>query len=178
MVPYQGPFGDNRSAFETDRARARRGRATSQAISAPERIGRLSPRLAGIVGMVACLACGAGSDPGEETGYHETGDLSALQAQGALRILTPPLDPSTLPRRGYSLDDEVHLAYHERNRRRGRMSGQVRVRVRYKRHKTPWFDYLLVSEEEMARLLDGTGWRLEKTFHGDEGQYCGVIGKS
>ena len=40
------------------------------------------------------------------------------------------------------------------------MSGQIRMRGRYKRFVTPWFDYLMVSPEEMETLVDGTGWRV------------------
>jgi hypothetical protein len=41
-------------------------------------------------------------------------------------------------------DDPTHLAYQERNRRRGRMPGQLRLRVRYRDLSDPWFDYLIV----------------------------------
>jgi hypothetical protein len=78
----------------------------------------------------------------------------------------------------YATDDPAHLEYHERNRGRGRMGGQVRVRVRYLQHRSPWFDYLLASEDEAARLLDGTGWRMQRTFRGDHGTYSMVIEKA
>jgi SAM-dependent methyltransferase len=58
----------------------------------------------------------------------------------------------------YQTSDPDHLAYHEYNRRRGRMAGQIRIRVRFKHATSPWFDYLLVSPEEMAEILEGTGW--------------------
>jgi SAM-dependent methyltransferase len=67
-------------------------------------------------------------------------------------------------------DVPVHLAYQEDNRRRGRMPGQLRLRVRYGNLKGPWFDYLLVSPEEMTEIVDGTGWRIER-FVRDEGTY-------
>ena len=86
------------------------------------------------------------------------------------RIVVESLDP-------YQTDEEVHLAYHRRNRYRGRMGGQVRIRARYKTFRTPWFDYLLVSREEMEGLLKGTGWRLEKTFESETPVYAAVIGK-
>jgi SAM-dependent methyltransferase len=52
----------------------------------------------------------------------------------------------------------IHLRYHALNRRRGRMPGQIKIRVRYRNLATPWFDYLLVSKKEMREILDGTGW--------------------
>jgi SAM-dependent methyltransferase len=67
-------------------------------------------------------------------------------------------------------DDPVHLAYQERNRRRGRLPGQLRLRVRYGNLMGPWFNYLLVSPDEMTEIVDGTGWRIER-FVRDEGSY-------
>jgi SAM-dependent methyltransferase len=64
----------------------------------------------------------------------------------------------------YETEDLDHLAYLAANRRRGRMSGQIRMRGRYKRFVTPWFDYLMVSPSEMAELVAGTGWRVTKLF--------------
>jgi SAM-dependent methyltransferase len=77
----------------------------------------------------------------------------------------------------YDTTDRVHLDYHRRNRCRGRMAGQVRVRVRYKRYATPWFDYLLVSPDEMKKLLRGTGWQVKKTFRSGGPAYAAVIEK-
>jgi len=56
-------------------------------------------------------------------------------------------------------------AYAAMNRKRGRMSGQLRIRHRFGSLIGPWFDYLLVSPEEMKTLLTGTGWRLERLIH-------------
>ena len=61
------------------------------------------------------------------------------------RVVAEAVDP-------YATDDPDHLRYHRANRRRGRMSGQIRMRVRYRTFRTPWFDYLLVSQEEMSGL--------------------------
>jgi SAM-dependent methyltransferase len=49
-------------------------------------------------------------------------------------------------------------AYYRRNVERGRMPGQARLRVRYRRWVTPWFAWLFVSRAEMRSLLAGTGW--------------------
>jgi SAM-dependent methyltransferase len=77
----------------------------------------------------------------------------------------------------YTTEDPVHLAYHERNRRRGRMSGQLRIRIRYRDAATPWFDYLFLSREELEELLEGTGWRLARTYEDDGRFYVAVIEK-
>jgi SAM-dependent methyltransferase len=64
----------------------------------------------------------------------------------------------------YETRDPDHLAYLAANRKRGRMSGQIRMRARYKRYVTPWFDYLMVSPAEMEALLEGAGWRVVKQY--------------
>jgi SAM-dependent methyltransferase len=84
------------------------------------------------------------------------------------RILAESVNP-------YKTDNPEHLAYHEENRRRGRMSGQLRIRIRHQQYATPWFDYLLVSPEEMAELADGTGWELRRVIDEGEHVYVGVL---
>jgi SAM-dependent methyltransferase len=64
----------------------------------------------------------------------------------------------------YETRDPDHLAYQAANRVRGRMSGQIRMRCRYKRFATPWFDYLMVSPAEMETLVDGTGWHIARQY--------------
>jgi hypothetical protein len=73
------------------------------------------------------------------------------------RIIAESLDP-------YETNEPAHLQYHRLNRTRNRMAGQVRIRIRYKKYVTPWFDYLLVSKAEMSNILSGTGWRLKRTL--------------
>jgi SAM-dependent methyltransferase len=79
------------------------------------------------------------------------------------RIVAASNDP-------YGTEDPGHLAYHERNRRRGRMPGQLRLRVRYRDLAGPWFDYLIVAPEEMTEIVDGTGWEVHR-FVRDAGSY-------
>ena len=38
--------------------------------------------------------------------------------------------------------EPAHLEYQRRNRRRGRMPGQIRIRIRFNEWIGPWFDYL------------------------------------
>ena len=76
----------------------------------------------------------------------------------------------------YRTDDPAHLAYQKRNRARGRMSGQIRIRVRFRDQATAWFDYLMVSQKELEGLLDGTGWQLERLLESED-TYIAVIGK-
>jgi SAM-dependent methyltransferase len=79
----------------------------------------------------------------------------------------------------YLTDNPAHLAYHEVNRRRGRMSGQLRLRIRYKQHATPWFDYLMVSKEEMRGILEDTGWQAARFIDNPERpSYVAIIEKA
>ncbi|HEX6386940.1 MAG TPA: class I SAM-dependent methyltransferase [Anaerolineae bacterium] len=87
------------------------------------------------------------------------------------RILAESLNP-------YDTTNPDHLSYHERNRRRDRMPGQARIRIRYKKSASPWFDYLLVSPEEMNEIVSGTGWKVTRFLHDDNSVfYVGVIDK-
>ena len=77
----------------------------------------------------------------------------------------------------YQTTEPDHLRYHQLNRRRGRMSGQIRLRVRYKRYCTPWFDYLMVSPQEMKAIMAGTGWRVRRFLKSGGPTYVAVIEK-
>jgi SAM-dependent methyltransferase len=86
------------------------------------------------------------------------------------RIIAESSDP-------YDTTEPDHLAYHKYNRRRGRMAGQLRLRVRYKSYKTPWFDYLLVSPDEMRDIVSGAGWSVARTIKSPVRGYCAIIEK-
>jgi hypothetical protein len=86
------------------------------------------------------------------------------------RIIAESMDP-------YQTDDPVHLEYHKFNRKRGRMAGQARLRIRYKKHATPWFDYLLVSKDEMKSILKGTGWQVKRFIDTEGPVYTAIIEK-
>jgi SAM-dependent methyltransferase len=76
----------------------------------------------------------------------------------------------------HQTDDPAHLAYQARNVERGRMPGQVRIRVRYRLATTPWFDYLMVSRAELEELVAGTGWHVARTV-GEGEMYVAVLEK-
>jgi SAM-dependent methyltransferase len=87
------------------------------------------------------------------------------------RIIAESVDP-------YETEDPAHFAYQRRNRSRGRMSGQVRIRVRYRTYMTPWFDYLLVSRSEMKHLIAGTDWRIQDFVKSRGAAYIAIIRKA
>ena len=87
-------------------------------------------------------------------------------------IIAEAVDP-------YQTKEKLHLDYQRQNRARGRMSGQLRIRIRHENVVGAWFDYLLVSQKEMKEILKGTGWEIRKIL--DEGQgprYTAVISKT
>ena len=85
------------------------------------------------------------------------------------RIVAASNDP-------YATKDPAHLAYQERNRKRGRMAGQLRLRVRYRDLIGPWFDYLIVSPDEMTSILEGTDWQIRRLIQEKgSGYYVAVL---
>jgi hypothetical protein len=112
-------------------------------------------------------------------GYFAVSSGSAQRARWLLRrfrrltrvgskILAETLDV-------YRTRDPDHLAYQAANRRRGRLSGQIRMRGHYKRCSTPWFDYLMVSRDEMLEIVASTGWRVTQFFESGGPLYAAVI---
>lgn len=79
----------------------------------------------------------------------------AAMTTDTAKIIAETMDP-------YQTQEPCHLAYHQFNQNRGRMSGQLRLRIRYRQYTTPWFDYLFVSKAEIEDILEGTAWRVER----------------
>lgn len=86
------------------------------------------------------------------------------------RIIAESNDP-------YATEQPYHLDYQARNRARGRMSGQLRIRVRYLTYIGEWFDYLIVSQTEMKEILAGTGWVVRRFIESEGSVYTAVIEK-
>lgn len=93
--------------------------------------------------------------------------LAALARPGA-QIIAHGTDP-------YGTTDPVHRGYHEHNRRRGRLAGQLRLRLRYRDLSTTWFDYLVCSARELADLVAGTPWRLVDIDDADAPSYLATL---
>ena len=73
--------------------------------------------------------------------------------------------------------EPLHLWYHKYNKQRGRMPGQVRIRVRYKKYATPFFDYLLVTRREMEEIVRNTGWGIRMFVESNDSKYIAIIEK-
>lgn len=101
------------------------------------------------------------------------GGLAAVTTADA-RILAETRDP-------HGTDDPDHRAYHEFNTERGRLPGALRIRVRYGAHATPWFDYLMVSPEEMREVVEPSPWHVAEILEPDDrettGQYYAELRK-
>jgi SAM-dependent methyltransferase len=93
------------------------------------------------------------------------------------RLTSPNALIIAMTRDPYTTTDPAHSAYHKLNRKRGRMPGQLRIRVRYKTVIGNWFDYLLVSKDELREILNGTGWGIERFIDGGDGQYIMLLRK-
>jgi hypothetical protein len=93
----------------------------------------------------------------------------AVRSPGA-RILAESRNP-------YVAAGPVHLKYHRWNRHRGRMPGQLRLRVRCGIACTPWFDWLIVSPTEMRKLVAGTGWRIAGLVPPKGAAYVAILEK-
>jgi len=75
----------------------------------------------------------------------------------------------------YQTKDQNHRDYQRRNRRRGRMSGQIRIRMRYLHYRTPYADYLMVSLKEMKSIIKNSGWRISAMFSSGGPAYIVVL---
>jgi SAM-dependent methyltransferase len=73
-----------------------------------------------------------------------------------------------------STEKEVHLEYHEQNRKSGKPPGQVTIRVGFNGEYSDWFDLLMQSKEDMAETVHPY-WRIDKTYGSDV--YIAVLRK-
>lgn len=96
--------------------------------------------------------------------------MSRITSEKA-QIIAQTLNP-------YQTGNPEHLEYLEFNRRRGRMPGQIKIRVRYGKIVGNWFDYLFVSPDEMREIVAGTDWQIEELIESGEANYFAVIRKN
>ncbi|WP_232323804.1 class I SAM-dependent methyltransferase [Catenuloplanes japonicus] len=112
-----------------------------------------------------------GNNLGLLEGHHRaTAFLDALAAMAApgAQVIAHGTDP-------YGTTDPVHVGYHELNRSRGRLGGQLRLRLRYRELTTDWFDYLVCSVDELRTLVAGSRWRLTDVDDADRPYYLATL---
>jgi SAM-dependent methyltransferase len=78
----------------------------------------------------------------------------------------------------YKTSDPIHLAYQQRNRERGRMPGQLRLRIRYRQFRGDWFDYLFASPAEVRSIVAKTGWTVSAIVESPGPGYVAILQKS
>lgn len=116
---------------------------------------------------------------GNNFGLVGTRDTAPERLDALASITTPDATVLAESRDPYATDDPDHLAYHALNEERGRLGGALRIRVRYKRYATDWFDYLLASQGEMDAVVSGTSWNIEEFIDGEDEDpmFVGVLRK-
>jgi len=96
------------------------------------------------------------------------GPAQAPAFLGALReIARPGAKVIGTNREPLATDDPVNLAYHQMNRDRGRLPGELRIRVRWRALATDWFDYWFLSVSELDAVAGSAGWTLVDTDYDD-----------
>jgi SAM-dependent methyltransferase len=77
----------------------------------------------------------------------------------------------------YQTKNPTHQRYQRLNRSRGRMPGQLRIRIRHATVIGPWFDYLLASKAEVKQIINGTEWRIKKFIDSKGPTYAMILEK-
>lgn len=114
---------------------------------------------------------------GNNFGLFGDAKKAKLILQNMRRITTPEALIIAASLNPYKTDDPDHLSYHRLNKRRGRMAGQIKMRVRFRKAIGEWFDYLFVSPEEMIEVLSETRWRVERFIAPEAANYVAIIRK-
>jgi len=78
----------------------------------------------------------------------------------------------------YKTTMKEHLDYHKANRAKGKLGGELRLRIRYKKFIGDWFDYMFVSKKELTDILEGTGWQVRRYFESGGALYIAVLEKN
>lgn len=74
--------------------------------------------------------------------------------------------------------DEIHQKYFSHNKERNRLPGQLRLRVLSETITGNWFDFLLVTLDEMTTILRRNGWRIRQVLGDPSFQYVAVVEKT
>jgi len=85
-------------------------------------------------------------------GFHQVTTDDAI-------VLAGSIDPE-------KTDDEMHLAYHAKNRAEGNPPGLVRLRNKYQGEVDDWWHLLLAGDELMSELAEKAGWYLDHIVGG------------
>jgi SAM-dependent methyltransferase len=124
---------------------------------------------------------GTAQDPGTGLGVFDSvmllgGNLGLLGSRDqAPKVLASLAHLTTPGGRLYAIGHDPyaissdHENYHQANRTAGRLPGQVRMRLRYRAWSSPWFDRLLMSADELARLIvTNEDWAVDSCSEPDD----------
>jgi SAM-dependent methyltransferase len=70
-----------------------------------------------------------------------------------------------------------HRRYREGNVGRGRLPGQIRIRIRFRDLVGPWMDYPMVSPNELNAIVAPTRWRVAQVLESED-TYVAILAKS
>jgi SAM-dependent methyltransferase len=114
---------------------------------------------------------------GNNFGLFGNFDNARLILKKFSRITTPDAQIIAETRNPYLTNEPEHLTYHRLNKRRSRMGGQLRMRVRFGKSIGEWFDYLFVSPEEMQNIFENTDWQIKEFIEPEAASYFAIICK-
>jgi len=114
---------------------------------------------------------------GNNFGLFGSATQTKLLLKKLYRITSPDARIIAGTRNPFKTNYPNHLQYHRWNKKRRRIPGQIRMRVRFAKTVGAWFDYLFVSPKEMEAILSDTDWQIERFIAPEETNYFAVIRK-
>ena len=97
---------------------------------------------------------------GNNLGLLESGEHAPRFLEALAQLSRPGTEIIGTCRDPFDTDDPLHLEYHQVNRDRGRLPGQLRLRTRWANVASPWFDYLFLPIDELRAIANESGWEL------------------
>lgn len=73
------------------------------------------------------------------------------------------------------VEDSSTRSYVSSNLEAGRLSGQQRIRIRYRKFATPFYDYCRITVDELRELITDTGWVISDVLDRGEGIYIALL---
>jgi len=74
-------------------------------------------------------------------------------------------------------DNQVHLSYHDQNRKNGRPPGLIKIRICYQNTKDEWWDLLFVDIPTVEEILDNSGYRIVTIYQNSSSPVFYVVAK-
>lgn len=72
-------------------------------------------------------------------------------------------------------EDPKHLRLQAQLREQGRYPGELTIRVEYGGRVGPYFPWLLIEPDDLARVGESRGWFLERVDRSEEGHYGALL---